>query len=191
MKVFILLAIFIITGCTETGKKQMNTGGGETSTPVESSTSPGKSSETNSVSKYTPPKVRLSDNGWELYESADSYTPGNSADFNPGFSTPEGAVLYFYTSKMAGTENWKKSLIENGCEKGISKYCRRLLRKLGKSKDWKYLEVKLVGRKMVDDKMYIKVFMKINTGKPRPETGTDEATVIFQSGRWFVVAIPT
>lgn len=144
-----------------------------------------------SGSKYIPPEVKSGENGWELYTSAQTYTPQNSSSFNPGFSTPEGAVLYFYTSKMAGTDNWKKSLIENGCEQGNSRYCRRLLRKLDKSKDWKYMEVKLVGRKTAKGRMYIKLFMKVDTGKPRFESGTDEAAVIFQDGRWFVVSIPT
>jgi len=139
---------------------------------------------------WTPPATRPGDDGWEMYLDAQTLTPQTAAAFRPGFETPEAALLSFYASRMRGDDDWKQALAAEGNPAFADGDLKRLGRKLEKAKDWKYLEVRLIGKKPNDEELYVKVFMKIAIGS-EVEDGTDEATLVQVGGRWYVLAIPT
>ncbi len=139
---------------------------------------------------WTPPKTEPGDDGWERYVDAPSLTPATAAGFTPGFDTPEGALLSFYASKMRGDDAWRAALADGKNPAFGKGDLDRLNRKLDHSKDWKYLEVRLVGKKSKDEELWIKIYMKIEfNGKL--DDGEDEATLVNVGGRWYVLSIPT
>lgn len=139
---------------------------------------------------WTPPKTAPGDDGWETYVDAPTLTPATAAGFTPGFDTPEGALLSFYASRMRGDDAWRSALADEKTPAIGPGDLARLNRKLDHSQNWKYLEIRLVGKKSKDEELWIKIYLKVQIGR-KLDGGEDEATLVFVGGRWYVVSIPT
>lgn len=179
-----LLAVSGQTACTR--QKESHVPRNDTPAPLET-TGVGPSPATPA---WTPPKTHPGDDGWERYVDAPTLTPTTAAGFTPGFDTPEGALLSFYASRMRGDDAWRSALANEKTPAFGPGDLARLERKLEKSKDWKYLEVRLVGKKSKDEELWIKIYMKVEIGG-QLDGGEDEATLVFVDGRWYVFSIPT
>jgi len=145
---------------------------------------------TGPATAWTPPKTEPGADGWERYVDAPTLTPATAVGFTPGFDTPEGALLSFYASRMRGDDAWRSALADEKNPAFGPGDLARLNRKLDNSKDWKYLEVRLVGKKPDDEELWIKIYMKVGIGG-KIDDGEDEATLVLVGGRWYVLSIPT
>jgi hypothetical protein len=181
MHIFI---IFAFLACTT--QKESHVPKNETPTPLEATgVTPAPP-----AAPWTPPKTEPGADGWERYVDVPTLTPATAAGFTPGFDTPEGALLSFYASRMRGDDAWRSALADEKNPAFGPGDLARLNRKLDNSRDWKYLEVRLVGKKSKDEELWIKIHMKIEIGG-QIDGGEDEATLVSVGGRWYVLSIPT
>ena len=162
----------------------------ETALPRADKPNSGDSAAAPPTSAWSPPKTRPGADNWELYVDAPTLTPAKAAAVRPGMDTPEGALMAFYAAKMRGGEDWRHSLPAPGATGFSSDQADHLRRKLEESRDWTYLEVRLVGKVTVGEELYVQVCLKVQVGG-KVEDGNDEATLMQAGGRWYVVAIPT
>lgn len=180
----------ILSACTH--QKEAHVAKNDTPVPREA-TGDGRGADigpATPATAWTPPKTEPGEDGWERYVDAPTLTPATATGFTPGFDTPEGALLSFYASRMRGDDAWRLALADDKTPHVGPGDLARLNRKLDNSKDWRYLEVRLVGKKADDEELWIKIHMKVEIGG-KLDDGEDEATLMKVNGRWYVLSIPT
>lgn len=136
-------------------------------------------------SDFVPPETRQGAGEWQDYVGAPTYSVADCASLKPGLESPEGAVVYYLSSRARGDEAWLQALVPEAQWDG------RLRRKVEAWSDWKVTRFQLRRKRYdSDEHITIEVFMGVEF-KGHEDSGSDVFEVVRAQGKWLVMMPPT